>query len=906
MSETEGLDRYELLECLGENQHAKVFRAYDRVSRRKLAIMEFHAFLRRDPAVWEEVWQVILQRINLKHEYIVSVFEVIRERGWVLLELMKGNLARIVETEPIPPAQVRTAMRRALEALNWWHTSGAIHGNIKPGNLLYDRDGFIKLGFSPGLKLGGQVPSQMEKKYLAPELLRSDVGEVDLRLDLYCLGMTALELLMGPRFSNIVKGAAKDAPNPDLAWTRWHNSLDPFPPAKQLVPGIPADLAVVIDRLVQKRVDDRYPDAAAALRDLDEASGDEPVMAAAEPTPRSDPNVPPVHRPQPHVATHETDSATAQQAPTPKPAPLSKPAPTPNPATPRKPASSNRPIAATRQKPVVFWSVAAVFLILVGILANYVIDVLESGKRPSLVKVELKSQPAGAQILVDGKEPTGAHATDGAIGLTPGKHELTFQKDGYQTAKVTLDVKSGAGPLKHHVDLTREEPPQETPKVAKSPPQSKPAKMNPNGGQKTVEVPKPSQPVKPEPVPEPGLVDREVIIAFEPADAPDIQVRIDDAKPVQAKDGEYRHLITGKQQLDSAAMLQISVQAKGYLEKSEKIPLADLVKDGRRVWPLEPEPTPASLLPAGFHPVDDEKDQALDLPLVIASDEVEKGLHEGDVPLQLRLVPPGEFVYGAKAPVLGEFPEEKQRIELPYYIAVFEMTNAQYRVFAEAAGEQVAGTGWKTAADALGSESGNHPVVNVSIQQAQAFCLWLSESAGLPTELQWERAARGTSGGEHPAGSPTGTADAQAADSYNLRFTTDVRGTVPVNSLPHGATGDLGLHQMLGNIAEWCEDVYLGGADDDASTPGIGVNHVIRGSGYLTPASRARLTSRSNSSTGGPDVGFRIVLGLPELAGSATKDGPAVKDGPAQEDTPQAVPPSSESKPVPAAPPVKE
>ncbi len=111
-------------------------------------------------------------------------------------------------------------------------------------------------------------------------MLSDSFGPIGHSVDLYCLGFSVLELLAGAQFGKIVQGAF-DAPDPNLAWMRWHTSFaDKFPSLRELHRDAPDDLVVVVDHLLAKQVENRYATAAAALTDLDARHGDQSIPVA--------------------------------------------------------------------------------------------------------------------------------------------------------------------------------------------------------------------------------------------------------------------------------------------------------------------------------------------------------------------------------------------------------------------------------------------------------------------------------------------------------------------------------------------------------------------------------------------------------------------------------------------------
>ena len=165
-------------------------------------------------------------------------------------------------------------------------------------------------------------------------------------------------------------------------------------------------------------------------------------------------------------------------------------------------------------------------------------------------------------------------------------------------------------------------------------------------------------------------------------------------------------------------------------------------------------------------------------------------------------IPAGEFLMGSdkkKDKKAKDHETPQHRLYLPeFQIAKYPITNAQYQAFVAAAGHQ-APEHWKDGVMPKGLE--NHPVVHVSWYDVQEFCKWAK--ARLPSEAEWEKAARGVDGRIYPWGN-----DSPAKDRCN--FNGNVNDTTPVDRHPKGAS-PYGVMEMAGNVWEWTNSLW--GAD---------------------------------------------------------------------------------------------
>jgi formylglycine-generating enzyme required for sulfatase activity len=147
----------------------------------------------------------------------------------------------------------------------------------------------------------------------------------------------------------------------------------------------------------------------------------------------------------------------------------------------------------------------------------------------------------------------------------------------------------------------------------------------------------------------------------------------------------------------------------------------------------------------------------------------------------------------------------------------------------------------------------NRPVVGVSWYEAAAYCAWAG--GRLPTEAEWERAARGPKSAIYPWG------DQPPLDHSHANYDSNVGSPTPIGLYPAGNSVE-GLCDLLGNVLEWCSDwydPYGDGRQDNPTGPTSGEAKILRGGSWARNPWSIRVSSRNRSepTTRTNAIGFR-------------------------------------------------
>ncbi|TAM81510.1 MAG: formylglycine-generating enzyme family protein [Acidobacteria bacterium] len=225
------------------------------------------------------------------------------------------------------------------------------------------------------------------------------------------------------------------------------------------------------------------------------------------------------------------------------------------------------------------------------------------------------------------------------------------------------------------------------------------------------------------------------------------------------------------------------------------------------------------------------------------------------------LIPAGYFQMGCATGRDDEQPVHRVWIDA-FEMAVFQVRNRDWAVFMEAAGHPAPPEGQNPAFNHI-----DQPVVAVNWAEANQYCRWLGRLSGrqyrLPTEAEWERAAKG---GREDALYPWGDEQPEANDEYIRRWKRKVSGPLPVGQ---GTPNPFGLYDMGENVHEWCADwysseYYTRSPSQNPEGPPSGERRASRGGAWRHHIKASRCAARSSIPPDFryTDYGFRVVRNI--------------------------------------------
>jgi len=269
---------YDIEGEIGEGAMASVYLATQRSLERKVALKVMAAALAADPSFCERFLREGKTLARLSHPHTVTIHDIgnVGELYYMAMEYLPNGTLKERIAAGLTPEQGVTLIRQIASALGYAHAQGLVHRDVKPANILFRADGtavlsdfgiakslddrtqFTQAGFAVG------TPS-----YMSPEQARGQ--EIDGRADLYALGVVLYEILVGKLPYN-----GTDALSTALA-----HLTEPLPE----LPVHHGRYQEVLRKLLAKDPAERFPDAAALLRALDQLPADSPEATLVRPLP---------------------------------------------------------------------------------------------------------------------------------------------------------------------------------------------------------------------------------------------------------------------------------------------------------------------------------------------------------------------------------------------------------------------------------------------------------------------------------------------------------------------------------------------------------------------------------------------------------------------------------------------
>lgn len=276
------LGKYEVQAEIGRGGMGIVYRGFDPMLQRPVAIKVLPPQLAMDPGFVRRFQREAVMAAQLKHPNIVTIHDVgeHEEINFIVMEFLEGaTLDRWLERGALSLDQVNRIVRQIADALDFAHKRGVVHRDIKPSNIMVSAEGHVTLmdfglvRASEGAALTQTGAVMGTPEYMAPEQAQGTV--VDHRADIYAFGIVVYRLLAGRLpFERNTTPALMHA-----------HVYEAPPPLRQQRPDLPPALDAVVLKAIAKQPADRYQSAGQLARDFEAALGGKVPASAPLPAP---------------------------------------------------------------------------------------------------------------------------------------------------------------------------------------------------------------------------------------------------------------------------------------------------------------------------------------------------------------------------------------------------------------------------------------------------------------------------------------------------------------------------------------------------------------------------------------------------------------------------------------------